>query len=193
MDPPPNPPTHPPCQLIHQLTHWQTHSQTNTHTHSAYVHTHTTCAFSPQPCPLENSDLTELEVRSATRVIYSFPVHFDDIFTFFFFSVEYHCASNYFKRSCKMTNVKKKKKEQKIWITDLWLTEHPKSWTHLQFLSECRAAPHCYFVPLLTFWKYQLADFQTETNKQKKKLCFVTFLWLKLHCYCYYFLYCFEL
>lgn len=49
--------------------------------------------------------------------------------------------------------------------------------THLQFLFECRAAPHCFFVSLLTFWKYQLAKFQMETNKQQqKKKCFITFL-----------------
>lgn len=58
--------------------------------------------------PLENSDLTELEVRSALYVLYSFLVHFNDSF-YIFFSVEYHCTSKYLKKSRKMTNVKKKK------------------------------------------------------------------------------------
>jgi len=52
------------------LTH--THSQTKTY--GAYVHTtqHTNTQHAPSlhnPVPLENSDLTELEVRSALRVI----------------------------------------------------------------------------------------------------------------------------
>lgn len=46
--------------------------------------------LSTNPVPLENSDLTELEVRSAVYVIYSFLVHFDD--SFYIFSVEYHCT-----------------------------------------------------------------------------------------------------
>lgn len=156
----PHPPFPPPCQLIHQLTYWQT--QTHTvhmfHTHVNQHTNHTTCAFSQQPRPFREQwpywargafSCVCVEKKTAFWCILM------TIFTFF--SVEYHCTSNFEK-----TNVKKKKK---IWITGLWITTHLKSWTHLQFLSECRAAPHSYFVSLLTFWKISACRFSNGNKK----------------------------
>lgn len=84
--------------------------------HTVHMFIHTTPQHAPSlhnPVPLENSDLTELEVRSTIYVTYSSLVLFDD--SFYLFSVEYHCTSNYLKRSRKMTNVNKKN-----WITSFF-------------------------------------------------------------------------
>lgn len=138
-----------------------THSQTN-NVHM-YTHVHTTRAFSPRPpVPLENSDLTELKMRSAICVMYNFLVHFADSF--------YILHQYRMWRSLEISNA------GKIQTAGFPLTNHSESSMQAQFLFDCRAAPHCFFVSLLTFWKYQLANFQVETNKQTKKLCFITFL-----------------
>lgn len=121
--------------------HRCTHTCTNTQQRAPSLH---------NPVPLENSDLTELEVRSAnTQLSGAFW-----IWQFLpFFPVESYRTSNHLKTSHKTVCVEKKD-------LDTVLNES-RVWTHLQFLSECRAAPHRYFVSLLTR-KYQLGDFQTE-------------------------------
>lgn len=135
------------------------HSDKQIHTGHMFTHKHTTYAFSPQPCPFRDQwPYWAWGAFSWYIISRCLLVHYDDSFHIFLF-----CGISYFKLAKDVLRDDSCETDE---CSDRWSFNLSRSsWTRLQFVFECRAAPHCYFVSLITLWKYQLGNFPIETKK----------------------------